>query len=50
MGPDYWSYGLEKNHKDIDTLMRYSFEQGLSSRKLNPEDIFHPAALELSKI
>lgn len=50
MGPDYWSYGLEKNYKDIDTLMRYSFEQGLSSRKLKPEDIFHPAALELSKI
>ncbi len=50
MGDDFWPYGLEKNHATLDTFLRYSFEQGLSKRKLNPEDLFAPEALEAFKI
>jgi 4,5-dihydroxyphthalate decarboxylase len=50
MGEDFWPYGLEKNHATLDTFLRYSFEQGLSKRKLSPEDLFAPEALEAFKI
>ena len=50
MGEDFWPYGLEKNHATLDTFLRYSFEQGLSRHKLNPEDLFAPEALEAFKI
>ncbi len=50
MGEDFWPYGLEKNYATLDTFLRYSFEQGLSKRKLNPQDLFAPEALEAFKI
>jgi 4,5-dihydroxyphthalate decarboxylase len=50
MGDDYWSYGAQPNHKALDTLARYSFEQGLSVRKLAVEEMFAPSTYELSKI
>ncbi len=50
MGDDYWPYGLEKNQTALDTFLRYSFEQGLSKRKLNPVDLFAPETLDAFKI
>ena len=50
MGKDFWPYGLEKNHAALDTFLRYSYEQGLSKRKLSPEDLFAPESLEAFKI
>lgn len=50
MGEDFWPYGFEKNYATLDTFLRYSFEQGLSKRKLNPQDLFAPEALEAFKI
>ena len=49
MGPNFYSYGLPDNRKTLDTLFRYSFEQGLSSRQLTVEDLFHPAGLALTE-
>ncbi|HKU85182.1 MAG TPA: ABC transporter substrate-binding protein [Casimicrobiaceae bacterium] len=46
MGPDFWPYGFERNRATLDTFLRYSFEQGLSRRKLEPEDLFAPETLE----
>lgn len=38
---DPWIYGLgESNRKNIDTLMQYSLEQGLISRKMSMEELF----------
>ena len=37
MGRNFWPYGIEPNRKALDTLFRYSHEQGLSSRKLTVE-------------
>jgi 4,5-dihydroxyphthalate decarboxylase len=47
MGKNYWTYGIEPNRKTLDTFFRYSYEQGLSSRKLSIEELFHPAGLQL---
>ena len=46
MGDDYWSYGFKQNRQTLDTFLRYSFEQGLSKRKLCAEDIFAPETME----
>jgi 4,5-dihydroxyphthalate decarboxylase len=50
MGPDWWSYGLEANRGVLDTFLRYHHEQGLSSRRLAPEDLFAPETFEAFKI
>ena len=50
MGEDYWPYGLEANHHVIDTFSRYHFDQGLSKRRVAPEELFAASALDLSKI
>ena len=36
MGDDYWPYGFAANADVLETFTRYSFEQGLSKRKLDP--------------
>ena len=46
MGEDFWSYGLKPNAHVLDTFLDAHYRQGLSSRRLQPEDLFHPASLE----
>jgi 4,5-dihydroxyphthalate decarboxylase len=43
MGPDFWSYGLEPNRKVLETFLRHHHAQGLSSRLVSPEELFHPS-------
>ena len=50
MGEDFWPYGFEKNEKTLATFLRYSFEQGLSKRLLEPRELFAPETLESFKI
>lgn len=50
MGEDYWSYGVEPNRHLLEAFTRYHFEQGLSARRLKPEDLFAASTLELSRI
>ena len=40
MGADFCPCGVAANYKTLDTFLRYSFEQGLTSNKLAPEDLF----------
>ncbi len=48
MGKNFWTYGMnEPNRKTLDTMFRYSYEQGLCNRKLTVEELFHPSGLEL---
>jgi 4,5-dihydroxyphthalate decarboxylase len=49
-GNDWWSYGLEKNADVLETFTRYHQEQGLSPRKLSPQELFAPESLEAFKI
>ncbi|WP_371072478.1 MULTISPECIES: hypothetical protein [unclassified Sinorhizobium] len=46
MGKDFWPNGFEKNRKVLNTFLRYSYEQGLSQRQLDAEEIFAPEILE----
>ncbi len=50
MGRDFWSYGLDANVKTLSTFLRYSYEQGLSKRQLEPKELFAPESLESFKI
>jgi 4,5-dihydroxyphthalate decarboxylase len=50
MGDDFWSYGFHANEHVLDTFTRYSYEQGLSKRKLDPKELFAPETLEAFKI
>jgi 4,5-dihydroxyphthalate decarboxylase len=49
MGDNYWPYGIAPNRKTLETLFRYSYEQGLASRELTIEELFHPSTLEFSE-
>ncbi len=46
LGPDYWSYGVAGNEPAIDTFPRHHHSQGLSSRRLSVEEVFHPSTYE----
>ena len=45
LGPDYWSYGYQKNRAEIDAICRYSIDQHLAAQRVNPEALFHPSVL-----
>jgi hypothetical protein len=45
MGSDPWPYGVEANRKTLEAFLRYHYEQGLSPRRLSPEDLFAPETL-----
>jgi len=40
MGQDFWQYGLEANRDILEAQIRWSFEQGLISRRPAIEEIF----------
>jgi len=43
MGDDYWPYGLEENRHVLDFFLDHHHRQGLSSRRVKPEELFHPS-------
>ena len=43
MGEDFWSYGVEENRKTLENFLAHHHAQGLSSRLVKPEELFHPA-------
>ena len=50
MGDDWWPYGYARNRHVLDTFLRYHFEQGLSKRRVQPEELFVPETMEAFKI
>ena len=50
MGDDFWPYGFAPNREALATFLRYHHEQGLSKRRLEPEELFAPETLESFKI
>lgn len=50
MGGDFWKYGVHENLREIEAITRYSYEQGLATRKLTPEELFAKSTFEVSKI
>jgi len=47
MGTDFWRYGIEANRKELELVMRYTFEQGLVKRQGQFEEMFEPSTLSL---
>lgn len=46
LGPDYWSYGVDRNRHVLETIIRYAHEQGLIRRRFAVEELFAPPTLE----
>jgi 4,5-dihydroxyphthalate decarboxylase len=40
MGTDYWDYSIEGSRPTLDALTRYLYEQGLTEKQMNPDDLF----------
>jgi 4,5-dihydroxyphthalate decarboxylase len=49
MGKNYWPYGIEANRKELESIMRYVYEQGLVKRRLKFAELFDPSTLELKE-
>jgi 4,5-dihydroxyphthalate decarboxylase len=50
MGNDFWKYGAKENIKELEALTQYSFEQGLTARKVGFEELFAPSTYDMSKV
>jgi 4,5-dihydroxyphthalate decarboxylase len=50
MGQDFWPYGADPNRKVVETLVRYVYEQGLTSTVLDIDGMFAAKTLKLFKI
>jgi 4,5-dihydroxyphthalate decarboxylase len=50
LGDDFWSYGFDANRHVLDRFLARHHAEGLSCRRLKPEELFHPATLERFKI
>ena len=46
-GDDPFPYGVKANRNMLQTIIDYSFEQGLTRKKLKFEELFAPSTLEL---
>jgi len=49
MGSNFYSYGIKPNRKSLETLFRYSYEQGLAQKNLAIEDLFHQDSLNFEE-
>jgi 4,5-dihydroxyphthalate decarboxylase len=50
MGNDFWSYGVASNRATLETFLRHHHKQGLSSRLVAIDELFHPATHEMAKV
>ncbi len=42
LGGDPWPYGIEANRTTLSAFLDMSFEQGICSRRLHPDELFAP--------
>jgi len=47
-GGDPYPYGFARNRAILEAMTRYSFEQGLSARKVDPQELFAPETLAVA--
>jgi 4,5-dihydroxyphthalate decarboxylase len=43
-GGDPWSYGFQRNRAELDRLLEYAHVQGLTDRRLRPDELFDERA------
>jgi 4,5-dihydroxyphthalate decarboxylase len=39
-GEDYWPYGIQENRTTLSAFLQYAHDQGVTRRKLEPDDLF----------
>jgi 4,5-dihydroxyphthalate decarboxylase len=44
-GPDIYRWGFRNTQREVDQLLEYCHRQGVTTRKFDPEDLFHPSTL-----
>ncbi len=50
MGEDYWPYGVAANRHVLESFLQHHHAQGLSSRRLEVDELFHASTLETVRI
>jgi 4,5-dihydroxyphthalate decarboxylase len=50
MGADFWPYGIPANRKSLEYFLAQHHQQGLSSRLVKVEELFHPTTFESYKL
>jgi 4,5-dihydroxyphthalate decarboxylase len=45
MGEDWFPYGIEPNRPSIEALLQYTYEHGLTDRRVKLEELFAPSTL-----
>ncbi len=50
MGADFWPYGIPANRKTLEYFLAQHHRQGLSSRLVKLEELFHPTTFETYKV
>ncbi|MGE0565201.1 MAG: ABC transporter substrate-binding protein [Pseudolabrys sp.] len=50
MGEDFWPYGVETSRKTLENFLKHHHAQGLSSRLVAVDELFHPGTLEAFKL
>ena len=43
LGGTLWSYGLPQSRHEVEAMLRYAANDGLTDRQLTPEELFHPS-------
>jgi 4,5-dihydroxyphthalate decarboxylase len=49
-GPDPYPYGIEESRKTLEAFCRYAHDQGVTARKMTPEDLFPPEVRGMPKV
>ena len=50
LGHDVWPYGVNENRREIETLLRYSEEQGIIAQAVDVDGLFAASTLAVAKI
>ncbi len=46
LGNDPWVFGVSANRRNLEQFIMYSFDQGLISRRLEVDELFHPSVVD----
>jgi len=49
MGGNPWPYGFARNRDEVAAMIRYAVADGLATRMMEPEELFHPSVLGLAE-
>lgn len=47
LGKSMWAYGLEESRHELEAMLRYAANDGLTASEIAPEQLFHPSTHKL---